>query len=1053
MAAADPDSDDDIPVLEERVLAEYGWVRALAARLLRSESDADDVTQEVITAALQRRPRVEASTGIRRWLDSVTRRQVVRWRGRGRRRREVEALASDPTASTPQPSDVIGRLQMHRALTDAVLELPDPYRSVVVARYLDGLSCAEIATQRNEREATVRQQLSRAIHKLRTKLGKQHGRDGSAALALLAFGGEQLAPLPLATSAAPVPVSLAVPAAVLTMKMTLAVLSTVCVLILAWQVSLRAPDMTAGERVAASAAKASSADSSSIASVSANDNVERQAAPTNAVGTGFVLRIVDYAGAPVPGATAVLVGDRERVVPGDFELRTTDGNGRVDYAAPPPQPPGSRGYLLLLAAESRRPQWHTIELPTAGSDQTVRFGGPGSVHGIVKPVGDATALGAEAAARPQWLLSVKDRYRREWPQGITDAFVHRGLGLLLQGAIRVDAATGAFAMHGLPDSEATFAVKLTHRSAFVIDPEHTVAERSDRESAVLHVGRPDQVIAIVPIPAMRLRAVFDDGSPAAGALGMFRPWLVDDDGPAITIVADTDGVFVLGMNLKSIPLHRYLDPANQVRAMRVDVLEIRHPAAEANPKFTFEVPSGVRWADAGEVVLRRLAEVHVLAVDRDGAPVCGAVFEATQRSQPTGLDGRTVIPAKNATQRAFRVGAPGALVDLYEAGSGSGAATDPMRFELAPENRVELQLVCDDLCADEIGLEITGPENLFYSSTERFKRVPSHLHRAAGIGQFHGGSRNQRSAVFDDDLTFTLVSLVPGARIAATAVDRAGIPVAQCEFVVPPFGEVQHLRMEHNVVLCRVDGRVITADGAPAKARLEVGEDRRRGNSIHRARTSADEHGRFRLRLVATGQDVEVRVSSSGHALLRQRLSLVEGTQKPWFTLQPGHSLTACLVGHDGKILDAAIEALHQSDLGVDSKRLPDMSTQLRRLPAGEVTLVARYAARTFVRRVDAATQQGPVELLAPRPESIPLRVAGHVATDTVLELVVFSAADDSNRVRSQLHCVDGTWQPAELSLYPGKYRVRCSGYASSVQHETTWVVTEGDAEPRWLMR
>ncbi|MFT6083041.1 MAG: hypothetical protein ACJAQZ_005125 [Planctomycetota bacterium] len=114
---------------------------------------------------------------------------------------------------------------------------------------------------------------------------------------------------------------------------------------------------------------------------------------------------------------------------------------------------------------------------------------------------------------------------------------------------------------------------------------------------------------------------------------------------------------------------------------------------------------------------------------------------------------------------------------------------------------------------------------------------------------------------------------------------------------------------------------------------------------------------------------------------------------------------------------------------------------------------MARYAARTFVQRVDAATQQGPVELRAPRPEHIPLRVAAHVATDTVLTLTIFSAADDSDRTPSQLHCVDGTWQPAKLPLYPGKYRVRCSGYASSDQRETTWIVTKGDTEPRWLMR
>ncbi|MGK0522377.1 MAG: hypothetical protein ACJAUC_005100, partial [Planctomycetota bacterium] len=583
-------------------------------------------------------------------------------------------------------------------------------------------------------------------------------------------------------------------------------------------------------------------------------------------------------------------------------------------------------------------------------------------------------------------------------------------------------------------------------------PEQTVAEHADGDSAVLRVGRPGQIIAIVPIPAMRLRVVFDDGTPVAGAECNFRPWLVDGDGPLTGARADADGVLVMGMNLDSIPLHRYLDPANQPRAMRVD-LWISHPEAGKHPKFTFEMPTGVRWADGGEVVLHRLAEVHVLAVDRESAPVRGAVFEATQRSQPTGSDGRTVIHVKSAMEHAFRVGAPGALVDVYEAIGGSGAPDDPLRFELASENRVELQLVCNDLRAEETRLEIVGPEGYFHCPDQPKHNYPSRLHRAAGIGQFNSGGRHQSSATFDDDLTFTLVSLVPGAHLTATATDGAGQAIAQCEFVVPPFGEVRRLRMVADVPICRIDGRVVTADGAPAKARLVVGEARKRGHSIHRARTSTDDDGRFRLRLVATGEDVEVRVASGSKALLRQRLSLVEGMQNPWFTLHPGHSLTARLVGHDGETLDAAIDVVKQNELGIESERLPDMSTRLRRLPTGEITLVARYASRTFTQRVDVASQQGPVVLHASRPERIPVRVAGHVASDTVLTLSLFSVADDSDRMHSQLHCVDGTWQPSELALYPGVYRVRCSGYASSDTRETTWTVIEGDTEPRWLMR
>src|SRR5690606_5656395 len=128
----------------------------------------------------------------------------------------------------------------------------------------------------------------------------------------------------------------------------------------------------------------------------------------------------------------------------------------------------------------------------------------------------------------------------------------------------------------------------------------------------------------------------------------------------------------------------------------------------------FEMPSGVRWADAGDIVLRRLEELHVLVLDPRSAPVRGARFGA-HSSGPTGDDGRTTVRTKGAEQRAFKIGAPGMLVDEYTAVGGSGTKAEPLRFQLALENRVELQLLADDLVAGDVVLELEGPEDLFHA--------------------------------------------------------------------------------------------------------------------------------------------------------------------------------------------------------------------------------------------------------------------------------------------------------------------------------------------------
>jgi hypothetical protein len=158
-------------------------------------------------------------------------------------------------------------------------------------------------------------------------------------------------------------------------------------------------------------------------------------------------------------------------------------------------------------------------------------------------------------------------------------------------------------------------------------------------------------------------------------------------------------------------------------------------------------------------------------------------------------------------------------------------------------------------------------------------------------------------------------------------------------------------------------------------------------------------------------------------------------------------------VDHEGASLDTEVRVV-DAELGASSERLPDRSTQLARLPASDVTVGASYASRWFEQRIDPARVRGRVELRVPEPERVPIRVAPHVAQDTVLMLGVFREEDTRGRIQLQLHCVDGTWQPSELAIYPGQYRVRCSAYAGGYQgHEATWTITEGDTAPRWLMR
>lgn len=1023
---------------EQRVLAEYGWVRRLASTLLRSESDADDVTQEVIAAALKHRPRSEPTIGIRRWLDAVTRRQAARWHRRRHRREQIETNAHDSSRADGEPRDVVARLEQHRTLTAAVLALPEPYRSTVVARFLDERSCAQIAANNGVTEAAVRQRLHRALERLRDRLGRDP--DWRRGLLLLAYGARPTLSPPLVAAAA-----------ALIMKTTWTVALAACVLLLTWQLTPR-PAPLPERHEGASRTRLASSSAATDPTDATTPDTKREAIAAQRGEAGFPLRVTDHAGMPLPDVTVVLHADRTDLVPGDFELRATDVDGRVRYATPPPNP-DARGWRLLLAAASRLPQRCDLELPDAGTERTVRFGGPVAIGGRVTPVGDAAALGSEVGARPPRLYPVAHLYGGG-PVAIMRAFETSGIRHLLQGAVSVDATTGAFSLAGLHGAGTSLEFGLGYDAGFVLHPDLCVAEHVDRDAARLRADRSDQVLAVVPIPRVRLRVVLDDGTPAAGADVLLRPWLVGSDAPSVSCSADGDGVILLDANYDSIPVHRFLDTNEQPRIVRVSGLCVIHPAAERRDGLSLDVPTGARWVDAGEIVLRRLHEVHVTAVDAHGEPVRGAVFQATNLSGATDGRGHTVVHDRDAARRAFTIGAPGALVDRYEATSGSGTADDPLRFVLARENRVVLTLDSEELRAADVRLELTGPAQLFHSPSPRLPGLPSNLHRAAGVVDIDG-SPGQLAARFAADRTLLFTSLVPGARVTATAIDLAGIEVARCTFVAPTFGESLQVSMQPDVAICRIDGRVQTSDGEPiAKAHLVVGEGRSRDGIGYRARTNTDAGGHFHLRLVATGETVTVRVTADDHEQLLHELSLTDGKQSPWLTLQRGRPLTARLVDEHGTILDAEVSIPRGYDLGIRSERQPDRSTQFRRLPASEVTLIATFAGRNFSRRIDPASVRGPVEFRAPSPERIALRVAPHVDPDAVLTLSIMSLADEDARVHTLLHCVDGTWQPTEIALYPGRYRVRCHTYASGgPRQDTTWTVGEGDHAPRWLLR
>ncbi len=175
------------PIEPHALLAEAGFLHALARELAGDVHAADDLVQDTLLTALERPPRRdEGAGGLRGWLATVLRNRA-RQRHRGEtRRRAREEQSARPEAIEFQAGDVEARMLLLRRLADAIAALPEPQRTAVTLRWLDGLSPSEVARAQGVAPEAARQRLSRAVATLRELLDREYrGRAEWSVIALV----------------------------------------------------------------------------------------------------------------------------------------------------------------------------------------------------------------------------------------------------------------------------------------------------------------------------------------------------------------------------------------------------------------------------------------------------------------------------------------------------------------------------------------------------------------------------------------------------------------------------------------------------------------------------------------------------------------------------------------------------------------------------------------------------------------------------------------------------------------------------------------------------
>jgi RNA polymerase sigma-70 factor (ECF subfamily) len=138
-------------------------------------TDAEEIWQDTFVTAIQRLPSYRGQSRLLSWLCGIARHKVMdHWRRRkGTGGPALSASAEDLLELAdggPLPDDLLIRSAIRVRVIEALAELPDDYRSALLARYADGHSVEDVARLLGRSTKAAESVLSRAKAALRAAL-------------------------------------------------------------------------------------------------------------------------------------------------------------------------------------------------------------------------------------------------------------------------------------------------------------------------------------------------------------------------------------------------------------------------------------------------------------------------------------------------------------------------------------------------------------------------------------------------------------------------------------------------------------------------------------------------------------------------------------------------------------------------------------------------------------------------------------------------------------------------------------------------------------------
>lgn len=135
--------------------------------------DVEDVTQEIFIAVVRSLDKYEQRARFNTWLYTIVNRQIADYYRR--RNRASQSPTADWDESNPEdiPTPVDAEQAHQRiSLQKALTLVPDHYQEIIIQRFVDGMTFAEIAKHRGQTLEAVKSLYRRAIQAVRDQMGE-----------------------------------------------------------------------------------------------------------------------------------------------------------------------------------------------------------------------------------------------------------------------------------------------------------------------------------------------------------------------------------------------------------------------------------------------------------------------------------------------------------------------------------------------------------------------------------------------------------------------------------------------------------------------------------------------------------------------------------------------------------------------------------------------------------------------------------------------------------------------------------------------------------------